>query len=170
MPVIKRVQVITFICIRAINTIKINLIFINFLHMSTISIRPARTKMYRDTPCFIYRFKLNLYPPKLLVLICNQIKRCMLSDRIQNCVTLLIHIELSLQNTQIALFFCVMHTTIVCQHLRMGQPTVSSGLPSALPVKVSPIQCGPLYGFRFPAKAPGCTSSDVRLKADALSS
>ena len=40
--------------------------------------------------------------------------------------------------------------------------------PTGLTVKVSPIQCDPLYGFRFPIKAPGCTLG-VRSKADALS-
>ncbi len=34
------------------------------------------------------------------------------------------------------------------------RPRVSSGSPSARPVKASPIQCSPLAGFRFPAEAP----------------
>ncbi len=40
---------------------------------------------------------------------------------------------------------------------------VSTGLPSALPVKVSPLQCSPLHQLNFPMQAP-------ILKADALSS
>ena len=39
---------------------------------------------------------------------------------------------------------------------------VSTGLPSASPVKVSPLRCGPLQQFRFPLQAP-------HSKADALS-
>ena len=65
-------------------------------------------------------------------------------------------IELSLQNTRADLPAAgSMLNTNQCT----GQPMVSSGLPSALPVKVSPIQCNPLYELSFPIKAPVCTTS-----------
>jgi len=50
----------------------------------------------------------------------------------------------------------------------LGFPRVSSGLPSARAqrpaVKVSPIQCDPLFGFGFPAKAPSCAFARRMLK------
>jgi len=67
--------------------------------------------MYCYTASLINRFILNLYPPELSILVDNEVKWRMLSHGIQNRKSLLVHIELSLQNTQVTLFFGVMHTT-----------------------------------------------------------
>ena len=65
-----------------------------------------------------------------------------------------------------------LHRHRCCTYSLYGSPSadvafwlarVSTGLPSALPVKGSPLQCSPLYRFCFPAQAP-------HSKADALSS
>ena len=53
--------------------------------------------------------------------------------------------------------------------IHTGKPQVSTGLPSALPVKVSPLQCGALKRFIFPKEAP-ISGSCHYLKAGALSS
>ncbi len=80
------------------------------------------------------------------------------------CESLLEKINLSLQNTQVTLTSGVMRQVHLSHSVpKYGQPQVSTGLPSALPVKGSPLQCSPLYRFSFPAQAP-------HLKAEALSS
>ncbi len=66
--------------------------------------------MYRDTPCFIYSFTLHLNSLERLVLVSHKVKRRVLSYGVQYYKPLLEHIELSLQNTQVALVFGVMHT------------------------------------------------------------
>ncbi len=109
----------------------------------------------------INRLVFNLYPSELPIPICHQIKWGMLRYWVQNYEPLLEHIELSLQNTQIAFILGMVHGRHTSQDQWMGQPKVSSGLPSALPVKVSPIQCGSLYGFTFPIKAPICVLYNV---------
>jgi hypothetical protein len=64
-------------------------------------------------------------------------------------------IQLSLQNAQVTLVLGVMiHRHRQILHHRTSQPQVSTGLPSALTVKVSPLQCSPLYRFCFPIQAP----------------
>ena len=50
----------------------------------------------------------------------------------------------------LSLHHCRCHTYSLYGSLRQ----VSTGLPSASPVKVSPLQCGSLYKFRFPIEAP----------------
>jgi len=65
--------------------------------------------MNRDTARLIYRFIFNLYPFKQTILVCNQIEWRMLSYRIQNCKSLLEQVKLSLQNTQVALLFGMVH-------------------------------------------------------------
>jgi hypothetical protein len=64
---------------------------------------------------------------------------------------------LNIQNTQVYLLFVKLPGDMLNTNQWKGQPMVSSGLPSALPVKVSPIQCDPLYEFHFLIKAPVCT-------------
>lgn len=65
--------------------------------------------MNSDAPCFIDRFVFDLYPFEPLVFIRYQIKGSVLCHRVQNNVPLLEKIKLSLQNTQIAFVFGVMH-------------------------------------------------------------
>ena len=76
------IKVITLIRIRTINTIKINLILIDFARMRTVFVRPTRAKMNGNTASPVYRFIFNLYPPEHPVVISNQIKRGMLGNRI----------------------------------------------------------------------------------------
>ncbi len=87
--------------------------------------------MHSDAARFINRFILNLYPFKLPVFIRHYIKWRVLCYRIQNQESFLEQVELSLQNTQVTLFFGVMHYKNAIQDQWMGQPKVSSGLPSA---------------------------------------
>lgn len=100
--------------------------------MSSLFVCPTGSKVDLQSPIHIDGLVLHLHPDKPATLIYNQVKGCMFRQRLQNLVALLMHIHLSLQNSQVALGLCVMHdSSFGTNHLTKGQHGVSSGLPSA---------------------------------------
>ncbi len=77
------IKIITFISIRAINTIKIYGVFIDGLHMRTIFICPTRSKMHSECTGLVQRFVFNLNPFEHVFSISDQIKRSMFRDRLK---------------------------------------------------------------------------------------
>jgi len=158
------VQVITLVGIRTIDAIQINFAFVDWYCVSSAFVSPACRELHIYFSVPVHRTVFHLHPAELTVSISSQVKRSVLRLWRTDHESLLEQVNLSLQHTQVTLRFCVMwlaHGSSL--HHRTGQPQVSTGLPSALPVKGSPLQCSPLHRFCFPMQAPYS-------KADALSS
>ena len=90
-----RLQIVTLIRVRTINAVEVDFLFVDVLHVGTVSICPTRAEMYGNTTCFIHRLILDLHAFETFVFINNQIKRRMFRHGIQDYKPLLKQIELS---------------------------------------------------------------------------
>ena len=141
-------QIVALISLRAIHAVDVYLALVYRRCVRTVPVSPAGRELNVDLAKPIHRSVLHLHPSKFTIFVCHQVEWTMLGERHEDRKSLLEQVNLSLQDAQVTLY--------------VGCPQVSTGLPSALPVKVSPLQCGPLGRFRFPTQAP-------HSKADALS-